>query len=390
MSNDSTKNHLDSLISSQNLGNTIYPGALFQTRLKEEFLRTNRIQKPFLYIKIFARQFDIFGWAKPDKVVLRTWNICVLSMLSQTKFTDVVGYLEESCGLGLILLSSDVSTLEQIRKQMLRNLHNANLLSQLRENKPKSPVFKAYVYTGLLEKEDQELDSKIEEFNQGSQDFIELTRLFYSDIMHHSQKGFWRHVIKRSFDLTCTVFALIVLSPLLLGCAIAIKISDPKGPVIFKQQRVGKNGKPFTMYKFRSMYADAEERKADLKKYNESSGPTFKMKNDPRIYPLGRILRKFSIDELPQLFNILKGDMSVVGPRPPVPQEVAEYLPWHKMRLSVTPGLTCFWQVSGRSNVSFEEWMRLDNQYVRHGNFSIDAQLIAKTLKVVIRGDGAY
>jgi lipopolysaccharide/colanic/teichoic acid biosynthesis glycosyltransferase len=390
VSNDSTKNHLDSLISSQNLGNPIYPAKLFQARLKEEFLRTNRIQRPFLYIKIFARQFDIFGWAKPDKVVLRTWNICVLSMLSQTKFTDVVGYLSEGSGLGLILLDSDVSTLEQIRKQMLRNLHNANLLSQLRENKPKSPVFKAYVYTGLLEKKDQELDSTIQEFNESSQGFFALSRLFYSNVMHHSQKKVWRYVIKRTFDLTCTTIALLLLSPLLLIIALAVKISDPKGPIIFKQTRVGKNGKLFTMYKFRSMYADAEERKAALQEYNESGGPTFKMKNDPRIYPFGRILRKFSLDELPQLFNILKGDMSVVGPRPPVPSEVAEYLPWHKMRLSVTPGLTCFWQVSGRSNVTFEEWMRLDNQYVRHGNLGVDAQLIAKTFKVVIKGDGAY
>jgi lipopolysaccharide/colanic/teichoic acid biosynthesis glycosyltransferase len=311
-------------------------------------------------------------------------------MLSQTKFTDVVGYLSEGSGLGLILLDSDVSTLEQIRKQMLRNLHNANLLSQLRENKPKSPVFKAYVYTGLLEKKDQELDSTIQEFNESSQGFFALSRLFYSNVMHHSQKKVWRYVIKRTFDLTCTTIALLLLSPLLLIIALAVKISDPKGPIIFKQTRVGKNGKLFTMYKFRSMYADAEERKAALQEYNESGGPTFKMKNDPRIYPLGRILRKFSLDELPQLFNILKGDMSVVGPRPPVPSEVAEYLPWHKMRLSVTPGLTCFWQVSGRSNVTFEEWMRLDNQYVRHGNFGVDAQLIAKTFKVVIKGDGAY
>lgn len=390
MSNDSTKNHLDSLISSQNLGNAIYPAKLFQARLKEEFLRTNRIQKPFLYIKIFARQFDILSWAKPDDIIFRTWNICILSMLSQTKFTDVVGYLTEGSGLGLILLDSDVSTLEQIRKQMIRNLHNANLLSQLRENKPKTPVFKAYIYTGLLEKKDQELDSTIEKFNESSQGFVELSRLFYSDIMHNRQRNIWRYIIKRTFDLTCTITALLVLSPLLLCIALAVKISDPKGPIIFKQKRVGKNGRLFTMYKFRSMYSDAEERKAALKEFNESDGPTFKMKNDPRIYPLGRILRKFSLDELPQLFNIIKGDMSVVGPRPPVPIEVAEYLPWHKMRLSVTPGLTCFWQVSGRSNITFEEWMRLDNQYVRHGNLSIDAQLIAKTFKVVIKGDGAY
>lgn len=114
------------------------------------------------------------------------------------------------------------------------------------------------------------------------------------------------------------------------------------------------------------------------------------MKNDPRIYPMGRILRKFSLDELPQLFNILAGDMSVVGPRPPLPSEVKEYLPWHKMRLSVTPGLTCFWQVSGRSDIGFEEWMRLDNKYVRHGNFGTDIQLIAKTFKAIFKSDGAY
>jgi lipopolysaccharide/colanic/teichoic acid biosynthesis glycosyltransferase len=206
--------------------------------------------------------------------------------------------------------------------------------------------------------------------------------------MHHSQKNVLRYIIKRTVDLSCAIIALLLLSPLLLIIALAVKISDHKGPIIFKQTRVGKNGKLFTMYKFRSMYADAEERKAALQEYNESGGPTFKMKNDPRIYPFGRILRKFSLDELPQLFNILKGDMSVVGPRPPVPAEVAEYLPWHKMRLSVTPGLTCFWQVSGRSNVTFEEWMRLDNQYVRHGNFGVDAQLIAKTFKVVIKAMG--
>ncbi|PBC67140.1 sugar transferase [Fibrobacter sp. UWS1] len=130
--------------------------------------------------------------------------------------------------------------------------------------------------------------------------------------------------------------------------------------------------------------------KKELEKFNESSGPTFKMKNDPRIYPMGRILRKFSLDELPQLFNILAGDMSVVGPRPPLPSEVKEYLPWHKMRLSVTPGLTCFWQVSGRSDIGFEEWMRLDNKYVRHGNFGTDIQLIAKTFKAIFKSDGAY
>jgi lipopolysaccharide/colanic/teichoic acid biosynthesis glycosyltransferase len=135
---------------------------------------------------------------------------------------------------------------------------------------------------------------------------------------------------------------------------------------------------------------DAEERKKELEHLNETSGPTFKMKNDPRIYPMGRILRKFSLDELPQLFNILKGDMSIVGPRPPIPAETATYTSWHNMRLAVKPGLTCIWQVSGRSNISFEDWMRLDNQYIQNNSIKDDIILIAKTFKVVFKGEGAY
>ena len=198
-------------------------------------------------------------------------------------------------------------------------------------------------------------------------------------------------MIKRFVDLTATSIALVLLSPVFLFCAIAVKLSDPKGPVIFKQTRVGRDGKLFTMYKFRSMYVDAEERKQQLMAKNETGGKTFKMKNDPRIYPFGRVLRKFSLDELPQFINILKGDMSIVGPRPPIPSEVAEYEPWHRMRLSVTPGLTCIWQVSGRSNIPFEGQMRLDNDYIRRdGKIGDDIKLILKTFKVVFKGDGAY
>ena len=199
------------------------------------------------------------------------------------------------------------------------------------------------------------------------------------------------NIIKRCVDFTGALLGLIILSPVLLFCALAVKISDPKGPVIFKQTRVGKNGSLFTMYKFRSMYVDAEERKKELMALNETGGKTFKIKNDPRIYPFGRVLRKFSLDELPQLVNIINGDMSIVGPRPPLPEEVATYEPWHRMRLSVTPGLTCLWQVSGRSNISFEGQMRLDNDYIRRGGkLADDFKLILKTFKVVFKGEGAY
>ena len=210
-------------------------------------------------------------------------------------------------------------------------------------------------------------------------------------IWPHPHKIRFRHIIKRCVDFTGALLGLIILSPVLLFCALAVKISDPKGPIIFKQTRVGKNGSLFTMYKFRSMYVDAEERKKELMALNETGGKTFKIKNDPRIYPFGRILRKFSLDELPQLVNIINGDMSIVGPRPPLPEEVETYEPWHRMRLSVTPGLTCIWQVSGRSNISFEGQMRLDNDYIRRGGkLADDFKLILKTFKVVFKGEGAY
>ena len=256
---------------------------------------------------------------------------------------------------------------------------------------PKRPIFEAYIYTGFQEKDNLELADKINDFNSTNGAFFSLNRLNLDHIWEHPHKIRYRHIVKRIVDVTCTSAAIILSSPILLFCALAVKISDPKGPVIFKQTRVGKNGKLFTMYKFRSMYVDAEERKKELMAQNETGGKTFKMKNDPRIYPFGHVLRKFSLDELPQFFNIIKGDMSIVGPRPPIPSEVAEYEPWHRMRLSVTPGLTCIWQVSGRSNISFEGQMRLDNDYIkRNGKLSDDVSLILKTFKVVFKGEGAY
>ena len=195
---------------------------------------------------------------------------------------------------------------------------------------------------------------------------------------------------KRAFDIVFSAFVLVSFSWLFVIVAIAIKIDDPKGPVFFKQKRVGKDGKKFNMYKFRSMYQDAEERLAELQDQNEVDGPVFKMTNDPRITPAGRWLRKTSIDELPQLVNILKGDMSIVGPRPPLPKEVAQYSDWDWGRLAVRPGLTCYWQVSGRSNLSFDEWMRLDLKYIEEQGLWTDLRIIARTVGVVLRGDGPY
>jgi len=162
------------------------------------------------------------------------------------------------------------------------------------------------------------------------------------------------------------------------------------GPVLFNQVRMGLNGRKFNMYKFRSMHQDAENRLGALKSSNEMSGPVFKIANDPRVTPVGRFIRKFSIDELPQLFNVLKGDMSLVGPRPPVYKEVLEYQRWQRRRLSMRPGITCIWQVSGRNDIGFEEWMELDLQYIDNWSFWLDLKLLFKTIPAVLIGKGAH
>ena len=195
-------------------------------------------------------------------------------------------------------------------------------------------------------------------------------------------------IAKRITDIVCSLVGLIILSPILLCTAIAIKI-DSKGPILFKQDRVGKDEEIFSMYKFRSMVVNAEELKKSLEKENEMSGPMFKMKKDPRITRVGRFIRKTSIDELPQLVNVIKGDMSLVGPRPSLPKEVEQFEPWMKERLTVQPGITCFWQVMGRNSIPFEEWMKLDVKYVRERNYFLDIKLIFKTFFVLFGDDSA-
>ena len=187
---------------------------------------------------------------------------------------------------------------------------------------------------------------------------------------------------KRAIDFFGAIIGLTLLSPIILLVAIAIKL-ESKGPIIFVQTRVGINGKCFKMYKFRSMIENAEELKSKLIEKNEMSGPMFKIKNDPRITKIGKFIRKTSIDELPQLINVIKGEMSLVGPRPSLPEEVDKFDDWMYERLSVKPGLTCYWQVSGRNNIDFYEWMKLDIKYVRERNLLIDIKLILKTCFVL-------
>ena len=195
--------------------------------------------------------------------------------------------------------------------------------------------------------------------------------------------------LKRTVDILGSGIGLIVLSPVFLIVALAIKIEDSKGSVLFSQKRVGQHGKEFNMYKFRSMVSNAEELKEKLLKQNEMSGPMFKMKNDPRITKVGKFIRKTSIDELPQLLNVLKGEMSLVGPRPSLPKEVIKFEPWMLERLDVKPGLTCYWQVMGRNDIDFEDWMKLDIKYVHDRNFWLDIKLIFKTFFVLFGDESA-
>lgn len=197
-------------------------------------------------------------------------------------------------------------------------------------------------------------------------------------------------IVKRCMDFIGALCGIVLLSPVFLIVALLIKYEDPKGSVFFKQERVGKDGTRFNMYKFRSMVIDAEDKLNDLLQLNEASGAMFKMKEDPRFTKIGRFIRKTSIDELPQLINVLKGEMSLVGPRPPLPREVKEYTPYDMQRLMVTPGCTGLWQVSGRNDIGFEEMVCLDIFYIKNRKIMLDIKIIIATFAVFFSSKGAY
>ena len=216
-------------------------------------------------------------------------------------------------------------------------------------------------------------------------------KVFSPDAQNASPSSLRRYLInKRIFDIVFSLAVLILLSPVYLILALLIVLDDPHAGPIYAQTRVGKDGKPFRFYKFRTMVKDADRMLDSLLDLNEKrDGPAFKIKDDPRITRMGRFLRKTSLDELPQFFNVLKGDMSVVGPRPPLPHEVAQYSPYHMQRLSVTPGLTCYWQTrKNRDAIQFEDWVEMDLQYIRERSYLLDLKLILLTVKVVTTGQG--
>ena len=193
---------------------------------------------------------------------------------------------------------------------------------------------------------------------------------------------------KRVLDIAVAALLLFIGLPIAGLIALMIKLVYG-GNVLFRQTRCGLNGRFFTLYKFRTMVEDAEERRRELLHLNEMKGPVFKLRSDPRVTPLGRLLRRFSLDELPQLWNVLRGDMSLVGPRPPIPEEVAQYQRWQRRRLAMKPGLTCLWQVSGRNNLDFERWMQLDLEYIDSWSPMLDLKILLKTIPAVLSGKGA-
>jgi len=196
--------------------------------------------------------------------------------------------------------------------------------------------------------------------------------------------------VKRVLDVVLSLVALVLLVPLFAVVAVAIRLSS-RGPVLYRLCVLGRHARPFITYKFRTMVADADAQKLRYLDRNEMDGPVFKMRQDPRVTPLGRVLRRYSIDELPQLWSVLKGDLSLVGPRAPMPEEFARFEPWQWAKLAVTPGLTCLWQVSGRSEIrDFATWVRLDLEYIRRWNLLLDLQVLVRTVPVVITARGAY
>ena len=231
-------------------------------------------------------------------------------------------------------------------------------------------------------------------------DLDELVRELASRVHGNTRRSFrlraWKltvgcsYAAKRAIDVFGSLVGLLLLSPVFAAIAIAVKATSP-GPVFFSQIRVGRYGRHFKFYKFRSMYIDAEARKAELMSQNESKdGVIFKMKDDPRITKVGKFLRRASLDELPQLWNVFIGDMSLVGPRPPVPKEVQEYTLEDRKRLDVIPGITCLWQIKGRSEIPFNEQVRLDKEYILAPGFWKDVKILLKTVPAIIGGKGAY
>jgi len=388
-----------------------YPRNIFLQRIKEEIYRCNRRSQCFVWIEIPLKGFayDGFQLQIPKRVkeknskILEMWRISVQTMLSK-EYMSVIGQGKDC--LWSLYINQDLQLLESIKSKIKERLKEAGFSRDL----PKDLNFNVYFYSGKSQAFLQEENRFIKRWNS-ELNFSRVMRISIEDVKEKTFRGLYVRFLKRAVDIAGSLFGIVLFSLIMLICAAFVKRSLLKWQseqkkmgkestkdtsILFKQIRVGRNGKLFKCYKFRTMYPGADKEKDKLKEQLNMEnggidrGPTFKMDNDPRILKHGgAFLRRHSLDELPQFFNVLKGDMSLVGPRPPTPDEVKTYEAWHYIRLSVKPGLTCIWQTSGRSDVDFDEWMRLDNKYIRERSTFVDLSLKLKTVEVMLSGKGA-
>jgi exopolysaccharide biosynthesis polyprenyl glycosylphosphotransferase len=356
------------MIDSQSMEKNILPKHHFLDRLRVEKRRADR-SKASLSVALLSLREAIFNGHKPIDEFLK-------SLYKNTRETDVKGWLDHDV-IGLILPDTDEKGVKRCLEKITSGNGDINFSII-------TGTYPDHLFQKLLTREQSDPD------------------LFPLDVDESIKTTRFHMALKRVMDIAGSLVGLILFSPLMLLTAIAINITSP-GPVIFKQSRFGKKGIHFPFYKFRSMYWNVDDQihrdyvenliKGDLKKINQGDGktPLYKMKSDPRITPVGKIIRKTSIDELPQFLNVLKGEMSLVGPRPPLPYEVEKYEPWHLRRiLEVKPGITGLWQVDGRSTTSFDDMVRLDLRYVQNWSLWLDIKILVKTLKVFIRPNGAH
>jgi lipopolysaccharide/colanic/teichoic acid biosynthesis glycosyltransferase len=359
----------------------ILPQNLFMRLLRMERKRTERSRRPFVLMLLESE--GLFqpgaGNAALDKV---------LQVLAySTRATDVTGWYQEASAIGVIFteigpLAEASSAARILRDKLIRAISDALTLDEFNQIGLSFHVF----------------PENWEERGPGRP----TDSILYPDLARKLDPKRAQHLVKRAMDIAGSLLALVLLSPLLLLIALAIKLTS-KGPVIFRQERLGRNGVRFEFLKFRSMHVSSDPKvheeyvrlfisgSAAAGQKNGSQAPVYKMVHDPRVTPLGRFLRRSSLDELPQLFNVLKGDMSLVGPRPPVPYEATAYDLWHKDRLrAATPGITGLWQVGGRSRVKFDDMVRMDLAYARSWSLWLDLKILLRTPRAVLRREGAY
>jgi len=342
--------------------------AAFRAILAKERARVDRNSHVFSLVAFNVRRPDS-GIAAP--------KYFIDSLKKQIRITDEIGWVDKH-SIGLLLFNAGRAEANRFIEKIQKNYAEETLCKYSISTYPEDRETHNGLGSTCHHSMPGVTSSHVYRKNPDRPIALQLQSIFYDDI------SIW----KRLSDIILSASALIVLGPLLIATAIAVKLSS-KGPIFFKQNRAGLGGKPFTILKFRTMYLDAEEKKRELLQFNERTGPVFKMENDPRITRLGVHLRRWSLDEFPQLFNVLVGDMSLVGPRPPSMDEVAKYENWHKYRLEMKPGITCIWQVYARHEKCFENWVRLDIKYRREQSFLLDMKLLFMTIPAVLSRKGA-